>query len=64
MAHGRLINIAAFRAQYQRANTKIDHAWVQELPCETLMDDFVGWEPELLHLLQVALFSSFLTTIS
>ena len=53
MANGRLINIAAFRAQYARANQKIDHAWVEDLPCENLMDDFAGWQPELLHLLKV-----------
>lgn len=58
MAHGRLINIGAFRAQYQNQNQKIDHAWVQDLPCEMLMNDFAGWEPEVLHLLQVNILSS------
>ncbi|OCH96283.1 FAD/NAD(P)-binding domain-containing protein [Obba rivulosa] len=52
IAHGTLINFAAFRARYDLENTTLDAPWVQDVPRDELLRDFHEWEPEVQALLQ------------
>ncbi|EMD39109.1 hypothetical protein CERSUDRAFT_104377 [Gelatoporia subvermispora B] len=52
IAHGSLINLAAFSARYDLENTTLDAPWVQDVSRDELLRDFQGWEPEVQTLLQ------------
>ena len=55
IAHGRLINVAAFRARYELESTPFDGPWVQDAPRAEMLRDFAGWEEEVRVLLEVRL---------
>ncbi|KAF7790218.1 hypothetical protein EIP86_001170 [Pleurotus ostreatoroseus] len=52
IAHGRLINVAAFRARYELESTPFDGPWVQDVPRAEMLRDFAGWEEEVRVLLE------------
>ncbi|KAI0741323.1 FAD/NAD(P)-binding domain-containing protein [Daedaleopsis nitida] len=54
MAHGKLINVAAFRARYDAEYTTYNGPWVHDAPQSEISADFDQWEPEVRALLQCA----------
>ncbi|KZT00558.1 FAD/NAD(P)-binding domain-containing protein [Laetiporus sulphureus 93-53] len=52
VARGKIINFAAFRAQYSRENTTLDAPYIEEVPKEALLHEFRKWEPEVQALFQ------------
>ncbi len=53
MAHGRFINFAAFKAQYDLEQTSFDGPWSSNSRKDELVGLFDDWEPEVRALIEV-----------
>lgn len=54
IAGGTLLNVAAFRTNYNLSNTPYDGPWVAEVELDELLSAFSVWEPEVQALLEVS----------
>ncbi|TDL26549.1 salicylate hydroxylase [Rickenella mellea] len=52
MAHNQLINIVAFCSEPSKEGTTFDGQWVHDVPQSELLEQYAGWEKEVMDLLK------------
>ncbi|KZT64400.1 salicylate hydroxylase [Daedalea quercina L-15889] len=52
LLHGKIINVAAFKARYDLEGTTMKGPWVTEATKDEIAADFDGWEPEVKAIFQ------------
>lgn len=53
ISQGSIVNVVALTSQPHLAGAAYDGPWVEDCSREELLACYAGWEPEVIHLLEV-----------